>query len=320
MSLTAPVLFVLLWSSGYVVGAVGVGAAGPFALLSLRFVLATLLAVPLALRVPGWRRAPFRRLALIGLATQAVQFAGAYSGLALGVPPALSALVMLGLSPLASTAVAARLGLERPGRRTWAALTVGALGVAVSVAPELGDARVGLGVGLTVLGTLGLVAGTVLQRGAPPVDPRVSAAVQVGTAALVTVPITAAAGGLHLHASAPLAWSVAWLAWPLSVGIAVLMAHLLTLHHVSTVSALLLVVPAATTLLSFALLGQAPHPLAVVGMVVTAVAVGDVVRRPAASTGDDAPPARVAPGVPARPPVGGAPTAPTVPWTAAHRA
>ena len=46
-------LFVLLWSSGYVVGAVGVGAAGPFALLSLRFVLAALVAVPLALRVPG---------------------------------------------------------------------------------------------------------------------------------------------------------------------------------------------------------------------------------------------------------------------------
>lgn len=282
MTAIAPgALFVLLWSSGYVVGAVGVGAAGPFALLSLRFVLAALVAVPLALRVPGWRRAPVRRLALVGLLTQAVQFAGAYSGLALGVPPALSALVMLGLSPLASTAVAARMGLERPSRRTWIALTVGAAGVAVSVAPELGDARVGLGVGLTVLGTLGLVAGTVLQKGTPPVDARVSAAVQVTAAALVVVPVTAATGGLHLHASAQLAWSVAWLAWPLSVGIAILMAHLLTAHTVSTVTALLLVVPSATALLSLVALGDVPHPLALVGMAVTAVAVGDVVRRPA---------------------------------------
>jgi drug/metabolite transporter (DMT)-like permease len=281
MTALAPgALFVLLWSSGYVVGAIGVDAAAPFALLSLRFTLATLVAVPLALRVPDWRSARFGRLAMVGLTTQVVQFGGCYSGLALGVHPALAALVMLGLSPLVSTAIAGRLGMEQPSRRTWIALGVGALGVAVSVAPEVGDARVGLGVALTVVGMLGLVAGTILQkRWGPSGDLRVSAAVQAVTAAAVVVPITALTGGLHLHASFQLAWSVAWLAWPLSIGAAILLGHLLSRHDVSVVSALLLVVPASTTLLALVLLGDAPHPLSLAGMAITLVAVRDVVVR-----------------------------------------
>lgn len=284
-SLAPGLVFVLLWSSGYVVGAVGVDAAAPFALLSVRFALAALVAVPLALRVPDWRSARFGRLAVVGLATQVVQFGGCYSGLALGVHPALAALVMLGLSPLASTAIAGRLGMEHPSGRTWAALSLGAVGVAISVAPEVGDARVGLGVGLTVVGMLGLVAGTILQkRWGPSGDLRVSAAVQAVTATAVVLPITALTGGLHLEPSFQFAWSVAWLAWPLSIGAAILLGHLLTRHDVSTVSALLLVVPASTTLLALVVLGDAPHPLSLVGMAVTLVAVRDVVVRRAAAT------------------------------------
>jgi drug/metabolite transporter (DMT)-like permease len=291
VSAAAPgALFVVLWSSGYVVGAIGVDAAAPFALLSLRFGLAALVAVPLALRVPGWRSARFGRLAAIGLTTQVIQFGGCYSGLALGVHPALAALVMLGLSPLASTAIAGRLDMEHPTRRTWIALGLGALGVGLSVAPEVGDARVGLGVALTVVGMLGLVAGTVLQkRWGPSGDLRVSAAVQAVTATAVVVPITALSGGLHLHPSAQLAWSVAWLAWPLSIGAAILLGHLLSRHDVSLVSALLLVVPASTTVLALLLLGDVPHPLSLVGMAVTLVAVRDVVVRRAAA---DPPPDR----------------------------
>jgi len=42
--------FVLLWSSGYVVGAVAIQVADPLPLLAARFVLASLVVVPLALR------------------------------------------------------------------------------------------------------------------------------------------------------------------------------------------------------------------------------------------------------------------------------
>ena len=51
-------IFVLLWSSGYVVGALAIHDADPLPLLAARFALAALVTVPLALRHGGLRGAP----------------------------------------------------------------------------------------------------------------------------------------------------------------------------------------------------------------------------------------------------------------------
>src|SRR4051794_41950078 len=73
-------LFVALWSSGYVVGAVALGSADPLPVLAVRFTLASLVAVPLALRGRNWRDAPLRRLAGVGPFLPVLQFGGAYRG------------------------------------------------------------------------------------------------------------------------------------------------------------------------------------------------------------------------------------------------
>src|SRR5262249_16734390 len=99
-----PLVFVVLWSSGYIAAACGVAAAQPLGLLTVRLVLAVPVAWAIASRVDDWRRAPLARLALVGLLLQGVQFGAAYSGFALGVHPALAALIMLGLSPVVTTA------------------------------------------------------------------------------------------------------------------------------------------------------------------------------------------------------------------------
>src|SRR4051794_3748123 len=133
-------LFVVLWSSGYVVGALAIGEADPLPLLALRFTLAAVVAVPLALRSARWRGAPLGRLAAVGVPLQVVQFGGVYGGFALGVPAALSALAMLGLSPLVTTGLAVGSGQERGDARLWAGLAVGVAGVAISPAPRPGSA------------------------------------------------------------------------------------------------------------------------------------------------------------------------------------
>src|SRR5690242_17458086 len=168
-------VFVLLWSSGYVVGALAIQVADPLPLLAVRFTLAAIVLAPFTLR--HWRGAPLGRLAVIGVLLHVVQFGGIYGGFALGVPAALSALVMLGLAPLVTAALAVAGGQERGDARLWLGLGVGVTGVAISLAPALGSARVGAGVGVTLLGMLGLSFGTVLQkRWAGGTDPRVSAA------------------------------------------------------------------------------------------------------------------------------------------------
>lgn len=297
MTALAPLaLFIVLWSSGYVVGKLGVEAAPVFMLLTLRFTLAFAVATPLALRVDGWRRAPLRRIAIVGVLLQALQFCAVYGGLELGVPPALSALITLGLAPVVATGMAVASGMEHPGARTWLALGAGVAGVAVSVAPELGSARVGAGVALTVLGMLGLAGGTVLQkRWAGGVDIRISLAVQLGAALLVVAPLAAITGQFAVHPSAQLGLSLVWLAFPLSLGAVALMVVLLRRHQASTVSAQLLLVPAVTAVMSALALGDRLHPVSLAGM---AIALGSVltVTRAAAPAGETANPRQCARG------------------------
>jgi drug/metabolite transporter (DMT)-like permease len=199
--------------------------------------------------------------------------------LALGVPAALSALVILGLAPLVTTGLAVLTGQERADRRLWTALGVGVAGVAISLAPELGSARAGVGVALTLLAMLGLSGGTVLQkRWVGATDLRVSVAVQSVTAAAVSLPVFAVAGG-HVELSARFLLSLAWIAWGMGILSLTLLVHLLRRHAASSVAALLLVVPAVTAIASAPALGQALHPASLAGMLVAMAGVGAVLRR-----------------------------------------
>src|SRR3954463_11128623 len=211
-------LFVVLWSSGYVVGAAAIEVADPLPLLAVRFMLASLVAAPVVLlRDDRWRRAPLGRLAVAGGLVAGVQFVGVYGGFALGVPAALSALVMLGLSPLVTTGLAIAGGQERGDARLWTGLAIGVAGVAIGLAPELGSARAGAGVALTVVGMLGLAGGTVLQkRWVGAADPVVSVATQSVAAGTLVVPVALLVGG-HVALGAQFALTLLWLGWGLGI-------------------------------------------------------------------------------------------------------
>jgi drug/metabolite transporter (DMT)-like permease len=273
-------VFVVLWSSGYVVGAAAIEVADPLPLLATRFLLASLVAAPVViLRNNRWRQAPIGRLAVAGLLLHVVQFGGVYGGLALGVPAALSALVMLGLSPLVTTSLAIAAGQERGDARLWGGLALGVVGVAISLAPELGSAQVGLGIALTVVGMLGLASGTVLQkRWVGTTDPLTTAAVHNVTAALVITPVAVLAGG-RVDVSPHFAAYVLWLGLALAVGAVLLFVHLLRGHAASTVGALLLLVPPVTAGLSALTLGEALHPASLAGMAVATLGVAALLRR-----------------------------------------
>lgn len=274
-------LFVALWSSGYVVGAVALGVADPLPVLAVRFALASIVAVPVALRGGRWRGAPIARLAVVGVFLQVLQFGGAYGGIALGVPAALVALVMLGLSPLVTTGLAVATGQERADARLWAALAVGVAGVAISLAPELGSARAGAGVLVTLLAVAGLAGGTVLQkRWVPATDPIVSLAVQSVTAAAIFGPAVALFGG-RFEVGVPLVVSLAWIGWGMGLLSLGVFMRILQRHAASTATALLLLVPPVTAIASAPALGETLHPASLAGMLVALAGVWAVLRRAA---------------------------------------
>jgi drug/metabolite transporter (DMT)-like permease len=201
------------------------------------------------------------------------QFGGIYGGFALGVPAALSALVMLGLSPLVTTGLAIATGQESRDWRVWGGLAIGIAGVAIGLIPELGRAQLGAGLILTAVGMLGLAGGSVLQkRWGAGVDPIASAATQSVTGAVVMAPVLLIAGGRY-HVGLQLVPSLSWLGVGMGMGTLLVLVNLLARHDASRISSLLLLVPAVTAIASVPALGEPLHPATLAGMVVSAAGV-----------------------------------------------
>ena len=178
---------------------------------------------------------------------------------------------------------------------------IGLAGVFLGLVPTLADAQLGTGLLLAVVAMLGLAGGTVLQkRWTAGVDPRVSVAVQSGTSAVIFLPLALILGG-RFDLGPKLIASSLWLGIGMSVGALIVFVTLVRRMDASRVGALLLLVPAVTAIASWPALGEAVHPLTLVGMVVAAVGVGTVLRRPTDAPRSPPRPPR-APRAPARTP------------------
>lgn len=252
----APSAFVVLWSSAFVAGAIGVGAAPPLLLTFARFGAAGLVLTGLALLTRrSWPRGhQLLHVAVSGLLMQAVQFGAIYTAIGRGLSGGVIALIQ-GLNPAVIALLAAPLLGERVTGRQWYGFGLGALGVALAVSDQWG--RSPGAVLCACLGLLGLAVGTVYQkRFVRDMDVLSGTAVQF----LVSTPVMGAA---TLAFERPVVTDrgcfVAVLGWIVlvnSVGTFVLLNVMLRRGAASRVGALFFLTPAVTSLLSWLALGS----------------------------------------------------------------
>lgn len=282
-------LFVLVWSSGYVVGALATEVAPPLAVTLWRFAVAALvLGVIARVRRESWPRGrSLWAFAGLGVPMFAVQFGALYQAMAEGLPAGTTALIACS-APLVVAAVGAVAGWERLSTRQWLGVALGVLGVAVTLVDRVGRPPSVATLLWALAGLAGLVSGTVLQG-------RVRAS--AGPAAVASVEI--AAGTVVLAVWAPLAGSVAfpltvhavgtfvWLALVTGVGAPLLLLALIRRRGATGATSLLFPVPAVTAVASWPILGTPIGVGTVIGLVIVAVALRLVSRGPATSPSRD---------------------------------
>jgi drug/metabolite transporter (DMT)-like permease len=271
-------LFVLLWSSGYLAGALGTRDTPALALTTWRFLIAATLLVALAVatRAPwprGWRA--WRDVAVTGLLLQGVQFGAGYVGIAMGVPAGLAALILC-LSPVLVALLAGPVLGERMGPLGRWGSAIALLGALVAGAHHVADGGGGVaGIGFLLLGLVGFASGTLYQkRMGATMDLRTGTAVQLIVAAAVVGPLAALTGpGLVLPTTTTGIGALAWLAVANSVGASVLLFVLLRRGTSAATSGLLYLVPPVTAILAVPVLGQPVEPQTVAGLALTLVGV-----------------------------------------------
>ena len=275
-----PVVFVLIWSTGFIVARYGMPYAPPMKFLALRYALsvACFAAWAVAARAawPADRR-QFRHLAVTGVLMHAGYLGGVWAAVKLGMGAGLAAL-LVGLQPvLTAVWISARGGAV--SRRQWAGLVLGFGGLALVVWHKLDVGEINpANFALALAALLSITAGTLYQkRFLAPCDVRTANLVQLCAALVVTLPL-ALLETEAMQWNGQLIGALAWSVLALTLGGSSLLYLLIQRGAATAVTSLLYLVPPCTALMAWLLFAEPIAATTVVGMAFAALGVSLVVR------------------------------------------
>ena len=289
-----PAIFVLIWSTGFIVARYGMPYAEPMTFLTLRYlgVIALMLPLVWVMKAPWPHRGLAWKIALAGVLMQAGYLGGVWAAVKDGMTAGLAALIV-GLQPI-MTACLAGLVQERLDARQWLGLALGLLGVALVVWAKIDlIGLTPLSLGFAVLALVSITAGTLYQkRACPHFDLRTGSIIQFAASAAVSLPFVFLFETReivwHPHMVGALLWSI----FAISLGAISLLFVLIREGAATQVTGLLYLTPPTTAVMAWLLFDEPITALTVLGMGATAVGVWLVMRSPAPGPSDPSGPAR----------------------------
>ncbi len=264
-----PLVFVLLWSTGFIGARLGLPHTEPLTFLLIRYiaVLACMALVAMLTRAP-WppNASAWFHIGVAGLLLHGVYLGGVFIAISKGLPAGVTSLVV-GVQPLLTAVGAGWLLQETVLKRQWLGLLLGLLGVGLVV-----FGKIGTGFGMEALwpaiaALLGITAGTLYQkRFCPPFDWRTGAIAQFLPTALATLVGAWLTETFRVEWTGEFVFALGWLVLVLSIGAISLLNWLIRHSDAVNVASLFYLVPPCTALVAWLLFGEAFTGLALVGM------------------------------------------------------
>jgi len=278
-----PAVFVLIWSTGFIVARFGMPHAPPFKFLIIRYALSIvcfLLWITLARVKWPTQRDQWLHLAVTGVFMHAFYLGGVWAAVKLGMGSGLSSLIV-GLQPVLTALWLASTGY-RIVPRQWLGLVLGFIGLVLVVSRKFGAGGEAnwVNLSLAVGALLSITIGTLYQkRFVTSCDVRSANTVQLGAALLVTLPLAA----LELEVirwNAELVGAIAWSVLALTLGGSSLLYLLIQKGAAASVTSLMYLVPPVTAFIAWILFAEPITLTTVLGTLLTALGVALVVRQP----------------------------------------
>lgn len=279
----APWIFIVIWSSGFVVAKYAFPSGDALYFLAIRLILATviLFLLTIALRQPlKLSRSEIYSSLAIGISLHGFYLAGVWYAIELGAPAGLSS-VITSIQPVLVSLLAVRILMEPLTYRQIAGLVLGLAGVFLVVLPKLSkaDGFTAESVGFLVMGLLGSTVATLLQKKIGHSIPlMMGTTYQFGIAAIILLIFSLATGRTYFELTATAVWAMLWAVLVTSIAAVLLLLWLLNHGSAAKVSSLLYLVPPMAVLQAFVLFGEKVNAQAVLGIVMTALGVALVLR------------------------------------------
>lgn len=281
-----PLLFVGIWSTGFIAARLVAPYVDPLTFLSYRYLLSAtaFIVIAISLRAPwpqgarAWGNALFA-----GVLLQGVYLGGVFWAVRHGLPAGIAALVV-GLQPLLTALLALPLLGETVGLRKWSGIVLGFGGALLVLEPRLAAGLSGVAIGplISVIAAMvGITFGTIWQkRTGAAADIRTHAAAQFMGAAIVTIPIAALTESGRFEMTWQSWVGLLWSVFGLSVGAISLLLVMIRRGSVASVASLFYLVPPVVAVLAYLLFGEQLSLLQIGGMLIAAAGVAIASRNP----------------------------------------
>ncbi len=284
-----PVVFVLIWSTGFIVARYGMPHAPPFSFLLMRYLFSIVcFLIWIGLARVAWPRdrAQWLHLAVTGVLMHAGYLGGVWAAVKAGMGSGLSSLIV-GFQPVL-TAIWLSWSLRSSGQpgvtpRQWAGLTLGFAGLLMVVWRKLTlgsamDHVTPVNMAFAIGAMFSITIGTLYQkRFVQPCDVRSANAVQLLAASLVTLPL-ALAEPESIQWNAESIGAMAWAVLGLTLGGSSLLYILIQRGAAASVTSLMYLVPPTTAMMAWLLFGETITAATIAGTALTALGVSLVVR------------------------------------------
>ncbi len=275
-----PAVFVLIWSTGFVVARLGMPHAPPLTFLCWRYAFSIVAMGAWAFGArAAWPRdaGQWGHLAVSGVLMHAGYLGGVWAAIKAGAPAGTAALIV-GLQPLLTAAWVNWRGSHRVEPAQWIGLVLGLGGLALVVWHKLGGELTRANLALSLLALAAITVGTLYQKAfVRPMDVRSGNCVQLVAALVVSLPFAALeTGGVDLHPA--LVVAMAWSVLVMTLGGSSLLMLLIQRGAATRVTSLMYLVPPCTAAMAWLLFGEPLGAATLAGMALFAAGVAIVLR------------------------------------------
>ncbi|WP_275784122.1 DMT family transporter [Pararhizobium gei] len=278
----APAIFVLLWSTGWVMAKYAAIYADPLTFLVLRYLFAAVLFIGFCILTgavwpKNWTMAG--HAVISGVFLHGLYLGAVWWAIGQGVPAAISGIIA-GLQPLMTAVVAPALIGEDLSTQQKIGLGLGFLGIALAVVPKVLTIDTGatpihmFPVVVNVLGMAAAAYGTIYQKQyLQDGDIRSIATLQYVGALIVTIPAVLLLENMRVIWSIQLFAALGWAVLVLSMGAVALLLYLIRRGQVSKAASLIYLVPPLAAVQAWLLFDE---PLTLPMIIGTVIAVAGV--------------------------------------------
>lgn len=277
----SPVIFVLLWATGFPAARFGTTDAEPFTFLGFRFAIALLilaLIVFLIIRPRTINKAQFLHSMFVGVLMHGLYLGGVFYAVSIGLPAGISALIV-SFQPFFTALIAWVILGERLSLLRAMMFAVALFGVFIVLFPTLDIGAAIPGVNwITLLAglfaTLGISLGSVYQkRFVTDLNLWVGTGAQFLGAGMLMLVMSFAFENQRVEWTLNTVLSLAWLVCVLSIGAVALLMYLIKKGDTSSVASLFFLVPVVAFAMTWVLFGETMNVIQIMGSLIVVMSV-----------------------------------------------